>query len=72
MVLFRVQTVEAEIVTLQLATGATLMLPLSCFEHPPVLGQEIRLLAVPATPGQPLPLSLARSLLNELLTPSTP
>lgn len=72
MAVFRIQTVTDTTVTLEPSTGAPISLPLSCFEHPPVVGQEIRLLAIPAPAGQPLPHSVARSLLNQLLNPSTP
>ncbi len=70
--LFRVQTVNESSVSLVSVSGAALSLPLSCFEQPPTVGQDIRLLALPAIGGQALPHSLARSLLNELLNPSTP
>lgn len=69
---FLIHSVDAAAVTLCSHDGAFITLPASCFEQSPVVGKEIRLIAVPATIDQPLPHPLARSLLNELLTHSTP
>ncbi len=68
---FLIQAVDTTTVTLRGQDSTPVTLPLSCFEQTPVVGKEIRLLAVPTTIDQALPHSLARSLLNELLTPSS-